>query len=527
MDRVPGAVPIGEVQVERCSPGSPKGLGGEPFGQGDPADASNRRSEPVHLTSLVGVSVQEELRPDVDQRSGVRRFVGGIVLGLAILQALWIVTVPPFRASDEFDHAYRAAAVARGEWRASEAATDGRGTLVRVPADLVAAAHDQCAALPYTGHDNCNPAQRNDDGTVLVGSGAGQYNPIFYWVIGTAARPFHGAAALYAMRIASGLLCLMFMGLAAWALGMGRRGPWSGVGLLLATSPVFVFSTSVAAPNGLEMAAALALWCLLLRAPDIEDPRTQRRMLILAGVAAALVVTLRMLGPLFVVLIVLLAITFHGRAAFSFVSRHRVVTGATAAFVAVATAGAASWTLRAGLVDGAGELQGTTEWSPSSIVLWPFQTIAAFPFRNQPGPIFVYFVIGGLVCLLVFTALRTARGTRRWALATALVVALALPFVLTWISRDGRGVMWQGRYGLPLAVGFVVIAGLVLDRARRRPPAAFCSWGAERSWPALPPASSRSCGTSWVTRRPPPMAPGWPRPRGSSSSPPPPPVLLW
>ena len=416
------------------------------------------------------MSVQEVLRPGVEQRTGLRRFVGGIVLGLAILQALWIVTVPPFRASDEFDHAYRAAAVARGEWRSSEAAADGRGTLVRVPADLVAAAHDQCAALPYTGHDNCDPAKRYDDGTVLVGSGAGQYNPLFYWVVGTAARPFHGAAALYAMRIASGLLCLVFMGLAAWALGLGRRGPWSGVGLLLATSPVFVFSTSVAAPNGLEMAAALALWCLLLRAPDVEDPTTQRRMMVLAGAAAAVVVTLRMLGPLFVVLIVLLAIMFHGRAAVSFVSRHRVVTGVTAGFVGVATAAAAAWTLRAGLVEGSGELQGTTEWSPSSIVLWPFQTIAAFPFRNQPGPIFVYFVVGGLVCLLVFTALRTARGTRRWALATALVAALTLPFVLTWISRDGRGVMWQGRYGLPLAVGFVVIAGLVLDRASRRPP---------------------------------------------------------
>ena len=64
------------------------------------------------------MSVQEVLRSDVGQRMGARRFVGGIVLGLAILQALWILTVPPFRASDEFDHAYRAAAVARGQWQA-------------------------------------------------------------------------------------------------------------------------------------------------------------------------------------------------------------------------------------------------------------------------------------------------------------------------------------------------------------------------------------------------------------------------
>ena len=162
--------------------------------------------------------------------SDAPRFVGGILLGLAILQALWIVTVPPFRASDEFDHAYRAAAVARGQWEATDPAADGRGTLVSVPADLVTAAHAQCADLSYTGHDNCNPAQRNDDGTVLVASGAGAYNPVYYWVVGTIARPFEGAAALYAMRVASAALCLLFMGLAAWALSLRRRGAWSGAG---------------------------------------------------------------------------------------------------------------------------------------------------------------------------------------------------------------------------------------------------------------------------------------------------------
>ena len=350
---------------------------------------------------------------------GVARFVCGIVLGLAILQALWIVTVPPFRAIDVFDHVYRAAAVARGEWQATDPAVDGRGTLVRVPADLVAAAHDQCASLPYTGHDNCNPAQRNDDGTVLVGSGAGQYNPVFYWVVGTAARPFHGAAALYAMRIASALLCLAFMGLAAWALGQRRRGRWSGVGLLLAISPVFLFSTSVAAPNGLEMAAALALWCLLLRASDVPDPKVQQRMMLLAGVAAAVVVTLRTLGPLFVALIVLVAIIFHGRAAVGFVSRHRLLIGCTAAFVCVATAGAAAWNLRSGLAQGPGGGR-TGRLAATASCSGHFRRSRRSRTATS-GPDFVYPLVGGLVCLLTITALRTARGNRRWALATALV----------------------------------------------------------------------------------------------------------
>ena len=241
------------------------------------------------------------------------------------------------------------------------------------------------------------------------------------------------------------------------------------MGLLLATSPVFIFSTTVAAPNGLEMAAALALWCLLLEVPDIGDPRTERRMVILAVASACVLVSLRLLGPLFVILIVLLAMVFHGRTAFSFVVRRRRLLVVAAGSVCLATAAAAAWSLRAGLVKGSGEPQGEAEWSPNSIVLWPMQTIAAFPYRDQPGPIFIYPLIGGVVCLFAYLAWRTARGSRRLALALALGAALALPFVLTWVSKDGRGVMWQGRYGLPLAVGFVVIAGLILDRSRRRP----------------------------------------------------------
>ena len=38
-----------------------------------------------------------------------------LALALLALQASWVLTVPPFRGIDEFDHAYRAAAVAHGQ----------------------------------------------------------------------------------------------------------------------------------------------------------------------------------------------------------------------------------------------------------------------------------------------------------------------------------------------------------------------------------------------------------------------------
>ncbi len=139
-------------------------------------------------------------------------------VGILLAQAAWILALPPFRGSDEFDHAYRAAGVASGQWRLTEYAREGRGMVVEVPADLVAAASGQCDSLKYTGHDNCHPISDAGDGRVTVATAAGNYNPLFYWVIGTAAKPFHGAAALYAMRIATAVLC-------AVGFALGSRSP--------------------------------------------------------------------------------------------------------------------------------------------------------------------------------------------------------------------------------------------------------------------------------------------------------------
>ena len=195
------------------------------------------------------MSVQEALRPGVEQRTGRRRFVGGIVLGLAILQALWIVTVPPFRASDEFDHAYRAAAVARGQWQATEAGGDGRGTLVRVPADLVAAAHDQCAACPYTGPDNCSPAERST--TARCSSArepASTTRSTTGWSGPRPPLPRCRGALRHAGRLGAALPDLH---------GAGRLGASDataqrlvGRGSAAGDHTVFVYSTAVAAPNG-------------------------------------------------------------------------------------------------------------------------------------------------------------------------------------------------------------------------------------------------------------------------------------
>src|SRR3954451_5709421 len=102
-----------------------------------------------------------ETAPALPPRPTAQRASGLLLLGLVLVQVVWIFVVPPFRASDEFDHAYRAAAVARGQWVPSSARAPGvRGSLVTVPDDLVQAARAECARLSYTSRQDCRPVTR-------------------------------------------------------------------------------------------------------------------------------------------------------------------------------------------------------------------------------------------------------------------------------------------------------------------------------------------------------------------------------
>jgi xanthine/uracil permease len=98
----------------------------------------------------------------------------------------------------------------------------------------------------------------------------------------------------------------------------------------------------------------------------------------------------------------------------------------------------------------------------ANLVVWPLQSIAAFPYRNQMGPIVVYPVVMALVIGLLLLGVRRGSPREERVVVGSLVVALGLPVVLTVLTLEQHGNIWQGRYGLPYAVGFVILAGYVV-----------------------------------------------------------------
>lgn len=389
--------------------------------------------------------------------------------GLLLLQLVWVFAVPPFRGADEFDHAYRAASAARGELRPEATdATRGTGAFVVVPDDIVAAAEPECSRLPYTTASDC--VGTATDGGTTVSTGAGRYHPAFYAVIGAVALPFDGADALYAMRLANVLLCFIAFAAALASLRTWATSAWPFAAFALVCSPMVVFNTSVAAPNGLEMAASLALWTSLLGLA--KDPTRRGHGLVGIAVASAVtVVTLRSLGPLWVVLVVLsvaAAAQLSWRGLRQLLARRDVRVGA--AIVAVATAASLWWIVSASsLVIGTLKVPdyvsdaGPVVMYSKNMTLWVLQSIGAFPYRDQAAPAVLYAAYLVPVTWLLGSAARRGSVPQRITLCSLVVLSLAIPVGITAATIDRHGLSWNGGYTIPFSMGMFIVAGAVLD----------------------------------------------------------------
>ncbi len=392
-----------------------------------------------------------------------------VLLGFLMLQLTWMAVLPPFAGVDEFDHVYRASSVAHGEWVSNpEAATRGTGATVSVSRGIVDAARPECEALDYTGPEDCVGQPQGD--RVEIASGAGRYNPLFYALVGYPTALLDGVHALYGMRLVSSLLCL---GLLAAALSSLRS--WASSRVLVAVgvglTPTVVYTTSVVAPNGLEIMAGLGLWAGLAGIAHTE-PGSERRHLLLAAVSGALLLQLRSLGPLWAVLILgssLVAWPSLGRRVRDLLGR---ASGRWVLVVAVLSGvGSLAWTLsQRSLVIGLEADPGPVSLgfrlarAAQELPLWLLQAIAAFPRRGDAAPLLVYPCYLILLGFLLVVGLRWADVRLRASLALTVTMSFAIPFAITVATLAAFGTSWQGRYVMPYLIGGTLLVGAAWAR---------------------------------------------------------------
>jgi hypothetical protein len=395
--------------------------------------------------------------------------------GVLILQLGWALSVPAFWGMDEPDHVARAASVAHGHWLPATVRArpeSGRGERVVEPADIARAAAKPCLARLHHLRGNCVGDRGLEPGTVTIDSAAGRYNPVYYAVVGLAASPFHGNGFLFALRAGTAILsCALLVG-ALWSVLTWARTRWPIVALLLVVTPTTLYSTTVAAPNGVHLSAAITLWCTLLALGKAPDERTRSRLLLLSVVASAATVNTHSLGIVWVPLIFLVSWYANGapdpRGLLATANARRWILLMVLPYLA-----AVAWVVMARTNSPYNELtQGRTDSPVPSIVLgwlvWPLQAVAAAPDRIDGAPAAVYAIWLVGAALLFWTASRVLRRKERRAVALLVIVSFAIPSVLTLMTFSRLGAAWQGRYGYPLSLGVLLLLAVAGDRARRR-----------------------------------------------------------
>ena len=443
------------------------------------------------------------VRPHRTTRAGLWIFVLSFV-GLLFVQTAWTLVVPAFRGLDEQDHVYRASSVAEGNWRPGHrTAENGRGDLIQVRADIVATSKPVCESLD-AGHDNCNPVANGSGDTVLVASAAARYHPVFYAAIGTVAKPFHGYSAVYAMRAVAMVLCAGLCGLAVVVARRFATTRWPMVAVLVTATPMVTYSTTIAAPNGVELCSALLLWSVLLSLPRPEvHLRQGTRLILLATVAAVVLATVRSIGPLWLALILVTCAVVLGRTGLEWLlSRYRQQLLVAVAVVSVAGILAVGWTLAAQPNAPSSEVPDDDPASlgkilPFFLPYWVLQSIGVFPARNELAPMPVYATFVVLYLGLLALAWRSTRGRTRAALVMIIAVSAVLPLMLTVLTWNELGLAWQGRYGVPYAMGAFLIAGQALDR---RPPK-WAALSAPSALVAVVVASAIACAIAQIGAR--------------------------
>ncbi len=399
-----------------------------------------------------------------------RRVFLVVLVAALLLQTAWILALPAFRGADEFDHVYKAEAVAHGELFERPGVRTRRGGLVAVPRDVVEAASRMCESYPYTLRQNCHPVEDLGGGLVSVASGASSYQPAYYATVGLLARPFGGAGADFAMRSLTAAIAALLLAWAAATTAGWARDAWPLLALSVATTPVLVYSTAVASPNGITYAAACLLWAAGVGL--VVHPGRPR--LVALGAAAVVMMATHSTGLLWVPLVVAALAVLQSRDAWRALwVRHRGRLRRTAVAVGAGAASSVVWIL----VARTNALTAASQTSPAPGLgqaigyqfTWVLQTVGAFPMPNEPAPVAVYVLWLVLFAALMGAAVRQADRRLRVALALLLTAWLAVPAALSVVAFPSEGMAWQGRYALPLALGFPALAGLALTRTGRAP----------------------------------------------------------
>ncbi len=396
----------------------------------------------------------------------------------AALGFAWIFATPIYAAPDEPAHIVRAASVGRGELLGRKPPPE------RLIPPIGDAAVEVTAPAIYAGvnvtcfiwNKNASADCMHMDGPrneIKVDTWVGHHNPAYYLPVGFISRIVRpGVGQIYLMR-AIGMLAIAAL-LASCLETLKRLSvpTWAGSGFAIAISPMVLFLASTVSPSGIEIGAAVGVWVngavLAKEAPETVD----RKLIDRLGIAMAALVLSRALSPLWVGVIGLILLILTTRSGLLALAKARRVW-VWGGVLAVCGSIQLWWFVYA---DPLSYFVGTPATGPTSELLEKSfgksgeilrEMVGIFGWLDTRAPGITFFIwvlaLGGIAVL----ALALASKRFVWALLAATAATVILPVIIEVAGAGEAGLIWQGRYSLPLAVGVPLLAGIGVASSTR------------------------------------------------------------
>jgi hypothetical protein len=337
----------------------------------------------------------------------------------------------------------------------------GGGGFVDAPRSLDV---ERCWQFHSDRDASCAGSPGTDESTEPVPTSAGRNAPLYYALVGAPLALSPDWIGVIAARLLGALVCALLL---ATALADARR--WSRHGLMVAgvlagTTPMVMHLAGSVNPSALELAASVALFAAAV--PLLLHPAARRDTTLLthAGIAAVVLATTRMLGPLWLAIAVLVLLPWR-RAKLRDLWAWRALRLWVGGMIAAGLVGAL-WTL---LSKGAASnpyFQQSAPMSPARIAWNELQTwrryvdemVGVFSWLDARMPELGYLIwptIGGALVFWGYVVADRAGRRRLVALAAAGILA---PMSISVALANTFGMITQGRYLLPLLIGLPILA---------------------------------------------------------------------
>jgi hypothetical protein len=406
--------------------------------------------------------------------TGSRRQWLLVFVGFFLVFGAWAFAAPYDGPADEVQHVVRAVGVVSGQVAPKPAVVkdgqghDGMGAYQDVPKGL--GTHASCWGFNPSRSAACAPPLSGGP-VEPVATSAGRYNPLYYAMVGLPLKLSPNWTGLVLARLISAALSAALLACAFVVLARWSRFGLMLAGLLAATTPMLAHLAGAVNPNGLEIAAGIALFSAgipLLLGP----PRGRTTPLVwLFGVSTVLLATLRSLGPMWVFFALVALFVPQSRAAVRRMWNSRAMRWWA---VAVAVAGIASlgWIVvmkTGGIIP----IPGLKHYTLGGAVLKYFNGwggtylqglvgVAGWFDVFMPAP-FYWVWITAAASLVVF-ALMAGTWSERWRLLVIAFGGVVPPGVMQVSEANTVGFIIGGRYMLPLLAGLPLLAAFIVER---------------------------------------------------------------